>query len=107
MDTWDDKTTGEKRSKVKVQAERVQFLDRRRRRRRRDAADDDSAPPRPARCRRRAARPGGAGPAGRAARPTDRPAATRTPTRRADGPVDAGGPPAEPDAETRTDDIPF
>ncbi|GAC1475439.1 MAG: hypothetical protein NVSMB9_27970 [Isosphaeraceae bacterium] len=29
MDTWDDKTTGEKRSKVKVQAERVQFLDRR------------------------------------------------------------------------------
>src|SRR4051794_38256977 len=29
MDTWDDKTTGEKRSKIKVQAERVQFLDRR------------------------------------------------------------------------------
>ena len=29
MDTWDDKTTGEKRSKVKVQAERVQFLERR------------------------------------------------------------------------------
>jgi single-strand DNA-binding protein len=29
MDTWDDKTTGEKRSKVKVEAERVQFLDRR------------------------------------------------------------------------------
>lgn len=29
MDSWDDKTTGEKRSKVKVQAERVQFLDRR------------------------------------------------------------------------------
>jgi single-strand DNA-binding protein len=28
MDTWDDKTTGEKRSKVKVQADRVQFLDR-------------------------------------------------------------------------------
>lgn len=30
MDTWDDKTTGEKRSKVRVQAERVQFLDSRR-----------------------------------------------------------------------------
>jgi single-strand DNA-binding protein len=30
MDTWDDKTTGEKRSKVKVQADRVQFLDSRR-----------------------------------------------------------------------------
>ena len=28
MDTWDDKTTGEKRSKLKVQADRVQFLDR-------------------------------------------------------------------------------
>jgi single-strand DNA-binding protein len=27
MDTWDDKTTGEKRSKIKVTAERVQFLD--------------------------------------------------------------------------------
>jgi single-strand DNA-binding protein len=27
MDTWEDKNTGEKRSKVKVQAERVQFLD--------------------------------------------------------------------------------
>jgi single-strand DNA-binding protein len=26
MDTWDDKTTGEKRSKLKAQAERVQFL---------------------------------------------------------------------------------
>ncbi len=30
MDTWDDKTTGEKRSKIKVQADRVQFLDSRR-----------------------------------------------------------------------------
>src|SRR4051794_36963278 len=29
MDTWDDKTTGEKRSKIRVSAERVQFLDRR------------------------------------------------------------------------------
>lgn len=29
MDSWDDKTTGEKRSKIRVQAERVQFLDRR------------------------------------------------------------------------------
>ncbi len=28
MDTWDDKTTGEKKSKLKVQADRVQFLDR-------------------------------------------------------------------------------
>ena len=29
LDSWDDKTTGEKRSKLKIQAERVQFLDRR------------------------------------------------------------------------------
>jgi single-strand DNA-binding protein len=29
MDSWDDKTTGEKRSKIKVLADRVQFLDRR------------------------------------------------------------------------------
>jgi single-strand DNA-binding protein len=29
MDSWDDKTTGEKRTKVKVEADRVQFLDRR------------------------------------------------------------------------------
>ncbi len=29
MESWDDKTTGEKRSKIKVLADRVQFLDRR------------------------------------------------------------------------------
>src|SRR5882757_6210791 len=28
MDEWNDKTTGEKRTKLKVQADRVQFLDR-------------------------------------------------------------------------------
>src|SRR5271157_5453581 len=30
LDTWDDKTTGEKRSKIRVHADRVQFLDSRR-----------------------------------------------------------------------------
>jgi len=30
MDTWEDKTTGEKRSKIKVTADRIQFLDSRR-----------------------------------------------------------------------------
>ena len=30
MDTWDDKNTGEKRSKIRVHADRVQFLDGRR-----------------------------------------------------------------------------
>jgi single-strand DNA-binding protein len=29
MDTWDDKTTGEKRSKILIHADRVQFLDAR------------------------------------------------------------------------------
>ncbi|MFO0908825.1 MAG: single-stranded DNA-binding protein [Isosphaeraceae bacterium] len=29
MDSWEDKATGEKRSKLKIQADRVQFLDRR------------------------------------------------------------------------------
>ena len=45
MDSWEDKNAGEKRSKVKVQADRVQFLDRQRRgrRRRRSGGDDDFA----------------------------------------------------------------
>ena len=30
MDSWEDKTSGEKRSKIRIQAERVQFLDSRR-----------------------------------------------------------------------------
>jgi|SRR5262245_22099136 single-strand DNA-binding protein len=39
VDTWDDKTTGEKRSKIRVQADRVQFLDSRRG----DGSDPSSA----------------------------------------------------------------
>lgn len=39
MDSWDDKTTGEKRTKIKVTADRVQFLDRRESA---GNADDDS-----------------------------------------------------------------
>jgi single-strand DNA-binding protein len=35
LDSWDDKTTGEKRSKLKVRAERIQFLNRK---------EDESAP---------------------------------------------------------------
>ena len=74
MDTWDDKTTGEKRTKVKVQAERVQFLDRRE-----DssygsapAGDDEAASPLPAaRPAMYAGRAGGGPPprGGRARRP--------------------------------------
>jgi single-strand DNA-binding protein len=58
-DTWDDKNTGEKRSKIRVTAERVQFLDSRRG----DSgggtssgSDDEYAP-----TREPAARRGGAG----------------------------------------------
>lgn len=44
MESWDDKTTGEKRSKIKVLADQVQFLDSRR-----DdsggASEGDSGPP--------------------------------------------------------------
>jgi single-strand DNA-binding protein len=49
MDTWDDKTTGEKRSKIRVHADRVQFLDSRRGEGRSEGAGGDfdagSAPP--------------------------------------------------------------
>src|SRR3954471_22435810 len=48
MDTWDDKDTGAKRSKIRVQAERVQFLDSRRSEGGGSAggmADDEMAPP--------------------------------------------------------------
>jgi single-strand DNA-binding protein len=53
-DTWDDKNTGEKRSKVRVHADRVQFLDGRRS----DSGDDDMAGPPPA-ARESSARRGG------------------------------------------------
>lgn len=38
MDSWDDRNTGEKRTKIKVEGDRVQFLDTRR-------SSDDSGPP--------------------------------------------------------------
>ncbi len=56
LDSWDDRTTGEKRTKIKIEAERIQFLDGRRE----DAgagsnmaADDDYGAP-PARYQRSA-----------------------------------------------------
>jgi single-strand DNA-binding protein len=97
MDSWDDKTTGEKRTKLKVQADRVQFLDRKD-----DAGgggsmgpDDEYAAPAP---RRPVAepRPAGNGPArgGYSSNPT--PGAT---TRR------PAAPPVDSDSDD--DDIPF
>jgi single-strand DNA-binding protein len=60
MDTWDDKTTGEKRQKVRVHADRVQFLDRREPAGMSDV-DEGPAPPREA-PPRRGGGGGGSGP---------------------------------------------
>ena len=107
-DAWEDKNTGEKRSKIKVQAERVQFLDSQRS----DgpggpggmSADDEmGAPP----ARDQGARRGGAapmrGPSGGYGEP-------RGPV---NGPVRSSYPPPGPsdpspmDDEREEDDIPF
>ncbi len=98
-ESWDDKTTGEKRSKIKVEAERVQFLDGPK-----DgmgASDDDgsasAAPPRDA-APRRAPNAGssfGNGPPRSNPNPSANPAA---PPRRPTPPQD------EPEGD---DDIPF
>ena len=90
MDTWDDKTTGEKRSKIKVQAERVQFLDRRARRRGRVLRTRNTARLPPATSRPAAARQRRRKAADRA---MDRAAAPPPPRE----PVPpAGGPPPSP-----------
>jgi single-strand DNA-binding protein len=81
MDTWEDKTSGEKRSKIKIQADRVQFLDRR---------NDASGPP-------------GMSDQEYSAPPArDRDQAPR----RAPAPAPASRRPAEAEAE-QDDDIPF
>jgi single-strand DNA-binding protein len=97
MDTWDDKTTGEKRSKIKVQADRVQFLDRRE-----DsgggggAAIDDGYVPAPRESAPRRAASGVDG--GRPANGAGRPPTPATPRRPAP-------PPSESEGED--EDIPF
>jgi single-strand DNA-binding protein len=89
MDTWDDKTTGEKRQKIKVQAERVQFLDRKEPAGMSDYDDGSapaSAPPR---------RAGTGGVGNGSSRPAPSPAARRPSLE------------AEPPADDEGDDIPF
>ncbi len=98
MESWDDKTTGEKKSKIKVLAERVQFLDRK------DdgpggspSGDYDSAP-----AARRPAAGGNSGyenrgPASGGGRSGPAPAlAPKRPT-----------PPPPPDSDSDEEDIPF
>ena len=90
MDTWDDKTTGEKRQKIKVQAERVQFLDRREPA---GMSDDDD----------------GSAPAAAPASDEREPVASATAPRgrlRALRPADRAWN-AEPPADDEGDDIPF
>ncbi len=96
MDSWDDKTSGEKRSKIKVQADRVQFLDRK------DdgggggsmGSEDEYAAPAPRRSAPAEPRGMGNGPArGGFNAPSPAPAARRAPA-----------PPVESDDD---DDIPF
>ncbi len=93
MDTWDDKNTGEKRSKILVHADRVQFLDSKRSEGGMDLEEGYVAPREPAR------RSG----AGGASRPV---MAESRPSRPAQG---AGGGPARNEQPDMNDDedIPF
>jgi single-strand DNA-binding protein len=88
VDTWDDKTTGEKRSKILVTAERVQFLDRPRD----SGGEGDFAPPAAREAPPR--RGGAAGGSDAPGRPYS-PPGNNAPSRR----------PAETDADD--EDIPF
>ena len=84
LDTWDDKATGQKRSKLKVVGENIQLLGSR-----------DGAPGAPG------APSGGEG--GGGGESEGRPAAARPASRPAAPPK----PPADPDLDAPEDDIPF
>ncbi|MDG3006718.1 single-stranded DNA-binding protein [Paludisphaera mucosa] len=101
MDQWDDKTTGEKRSKVRVQADRVQFLDSRRDGGGGSAGGDEefSAPP-----ARESSAPAARRPARPEAAPADR-GFDNGPSRGGYAPSNSGGRAAV--APDQDDDIPF
>ncbi len=82
LDTWDDKTSGQKRSKTKVVVENIQLLGG------------------------REGGPGGGGPPSDVAEYADSQAASPPPARRA-APSQAPRPPADPDLDAAPDDIPF
>jgi single-strand DNA-binding protein len=103
MDTWEDKSTGEKRSKIRVHADRVQFLDSRRG----DSlgenggsGEDELGAGRDSSPRRSSP------PAGRSS-----PGATSTMRGASDGAIEPGGPAAKPSAggarDDELEDIPF
>ncbi len=96
MESWDDKTTGEKRSKIKVLADRVQFLDSRRDEAGTVEGDLTPSPARELPSRRGPSTSEGRGPGNGPARvyPPSPAAAPRRPV-------------AEPAPEPEDDDIPF
>jgi len=104
MDTWDDKDTGAKRSKIRVQADRVQFLDSRRSDGGGGMGDDEMAPP----ARDQGMRRGNAAPmrgpsggyGGEPRGPINGPARSSYPSAAPSGPI-------RPDDEREEDDIPF
>jgi single-strand DNA-binding protein len=114
MDTWDDKTTGEKRSKIRVHADRVQFLDSRRGDSGAGSSPDDdygsTAPPARDSAPRRSSPPSSGGRPGGGYGEARGPAITNT-----NGPDRSSSPPPSPvdhqspvDADDRgEDDIPF
>lgn len=97
MDEWTDKNTGEKRSKLKVHAERVQFLGGREASGPGGGDDDYSAPaPREAAPRRAAPEPrGGGGGGSRGYAPSNNAPPARRP------------PPPPVESDNDDDDIPF
>jgi single-strand DNA-binding protein len=107
VDSWEDKNTGEKRSKIRVQAERVQFLDSRRSDGSGGAGgtgmDDEMAPPaRDAGMRRASAAPtrGPSGGYGEPRGPINGPARSSYPSAEPSGP-------SHLDDDRAEDDIPF
>lgn len=105
MDTWEDKSTGEKRSKIRVHADRVQFLDSRRgdSQTGTGAASDDEAA---ASSREPSARRGAAAPPGR---PSGGPGEPRGPSEGPANPVGSapGKDVADSAHDEENDDIPF
>jgi len=101
MDSWDDKTTGEKRYKLKVQAERVQFLGSREAPGSGGGEEDFSPPPQRESAPRRSApeQPRNQGGGGGASRGYTSSNNTPQPSRRP--------PPPPVDSDGDEDDIPF
>ncbi len=87
LETWDDKQSGQKRSKMKVVGEQIQFLGSRQREEDRGSDHDHEEQQRPRREEPRGGRP--------QQQPARRPAAP--PPR----------PPVDPDLDAADDDIPF